>query len=84
MSKVLANAEKLEEAKNKGASSAPASGGDASGLKSEKHFNMMGNFLARGEGKDVVAKVQGIYTVEIVPKKNAKPVAVVEINLKDG
>ena len=48
------NAEKAKEQASAGAGDSGSSG---SGLKSEKIFNMMSVYLARGEGKAEVAKV---------------------------
>ena len=60
MKKVLDNMENIKKAKGSATSSPAAgggSGGSSSGLKSEKIFNMMSVYLARGEGKAEVEKV---------------------------
>lgn len=44
----------------------------------------MRTFLERGEGKPLVAKVQAIYSFEIILKKGGKVEAVYEIDLKNG
>lgn len=54
LQKIMNNAEKAKEQASAGAGDSGSSG---SGLKSEKIFNMMSVYLARGEGKAEVAKV---------------------------
>lgn len=45
---------------------------------------MMGNYLARGEGKGLIPKVNSVLGFEITKKKGAKPTLVYEIDLKNG
>lgn len=45
---------------------------------------MMTSYLERGEGKDLVPKVQAIFGFEILKEKGGKPVGVWEIDLKNG
>lgn len=51
IAKVLKNAENLKAAKASTPAVSGASSGSSSGMKSEKIFNMMSVYLARGEGK---------------------------------
>jgi len=76
----------LEEVQNKKkAQAAPAkAAAPSSGLKSEGIFNMMANYLARGEGKATVPKVSAVFGFEITPKKGAKPALIYEIDMKNG
>lgn len=62
-------------------SSSPSSGSE---LKSQKVFDMMRQFLDRGEGKAAVGKVQAIYNFEIVPKKGDPVAKTWTIDLKNG
>ena len=63
-------------------STTPASSGPA--LKSDKIFAMMNNYLLKGEGKDVIAKLQATYLFEITPKKGAPVAKTFVIDLKNG
>ena len=56
----------------------------SSGLKCEAIFNLMNSFLARGDGKDLVAKLQSTYMFEITPKKGAPVAKSYIIDLKNG
>jgi len=71
-----ANAAKTAEA-------APAKAA-GTGLKSEVYFNLMNDHLAAGNGADIIKKVAATFAFEIIPKKGAKPVAVFDIDLKNG
>jgi len=44
----------------------------------------MGAFLAGGHGKDIIKKVNGTYGFNVLKKKGGKPIAVWDINLKNG
>ncbi len=44
----------------------------------------MATYLLLGEGKDMVASIQGDYNFEITKKKGQKPVGVWYIDLKNG
>lgn len=80
---IMKNLEDVQEKKK--ASAAPAkAAAPSSGLKSEAIFNMMANYLARGEGKATVPKVSAIFGFEITPKKGAKPALIYEIDMKNG
>lgn len=72
----------LEKAKEQQATAAPAA--PASGLVSENIFNMMKVYLARGEGKPLIPKVNAVFGFEITKKKGAKPTLIYEIDLKNG
>jgi putative sterol carrier protein len=56
----------------------------SSGLKSDKIFNLMNMFLSKGEGKDLVSKLQATYMFEITPKKGAPVAKSFIIDLKNG
>jgi 3-hydroxyacyl-CoA dehydrogenase/3a,7a,12a-trihydroxy-5b-cholest-24-enoyl-CoA hydratase len=56
----------------------------SSGLKCEAIFNLMNSFLARGDGKDLVARLQSTYMFEITPKKGAPVAKSYIIDLKNG
>ena len=60
--------EKEAAAKAPAASTAPKSG-----LVSEKIFDLMKTFLARGEGKHLIPKVKAVFGFEILEKKGGKP-----------
>ena len=44
----------------------------------------MGTYLDRGEGKDLIQKVNSVLSFEITKKKGEKPVLIYEIDLKNG
>ena len=71
----------LENEKNQ-VSAAPAA--PKSGLISEGIFNMMKEYLARGEGKALVPKVKAVFSFEITKAKGQKPTLIYEIDLKNG
>jgi 3-hydroxyacyl-CoA dehydrogenase/3a,7a,12a-trihydroxy-5b-cholest-24-enoyl-CoA hydratase len=52
--------------------------------KSDELFHMIKNFLATGEGKDLIKKINGIYQMDILDKKGGKVVRVWTIDLKNG
>jgi 3-hydroxyacyl-CoA dehydrogenase/3a,7a,12a-trihydroxy-5b-cholest-24-enoyl-CoA hydratase len=80
---VMNHMEKLKSKKEE-APSAPAAK-QGSGLKSEGIFNMMKVFLARGEGKPLIPKVNAAFGFEILAKKGDKtPALIYEIDLKNG
>lgn len=72
----------LEKAKEE--AQAPATAAPASGLVSETIFKMMQVYLDKGEGKDLVPKVQAVFGFDITKKKGAKPTLTYEIDLKNG
>jgi len=45
---------------------------------------MMGTYLDRGEGKDLIPKVNSVLGFEITKKKGEKPALIYEIDLKNG
>ncbi len=53
-------------------------------LKSDEVFYLMKNYLAAGEGKDLLKKVGGIYQIDILDKKGGKVVKQWTIDLKNG
>ena len=53
-------------------------------MKADSIFGMMKTYLDKGLGKDIVPKVQGTYGFEIIKVKGGKPVAIFEIDLKNG
>ena len=76
METVMNNIEKAKEEEEAAAAKAASGGGGAAveagpgtGSEAEKIFNMMGVFLARGEGKHLMEKVNGILGWEITKKK---------------
>ena len=54
------------------------------GLKADEIFGMMFTYLAQGNGKDLIGKVNAIYAFEITKTKGGKPEATFEIDLKNG
>ena len=78
---IMTNVEKEKEA----AANAPAaSSAPKTGLVSEKIFDLMKIFLARGEGKHLIPKVKSVFGFEILEKKGGKPTLIYEIDLKNG
>ena len=78
---IMTNVEKEKEA----AAKAPAASTvPKSGLVSEKIFDLMKTFLARGEGKHLIPKVKAVFGFEILEKKGGKPTLIYEIDLKNG
>lgn len=53
-------------------------------LKSDEVFLLMKNFLASGEGKDLIKKVGGIFQIDLLDKKGGKVVKSYSIDLKNG
>ncbi len=53
-------------------------------LKTDGVFLLMKNYLASGEGKHLVAKVGGIFQMDILNKKGGKIVKQFHIDLKNG
>ena len=82
MAVIMENVEKEKEAAVAAAKAAPAT--PSTGLVSEGIFGMMGVYLARGEGKALIPKVNAILGFEITKKKGAKPTLIYEIDLKNG
>lgn len=82
MAVIMNNVEAAQEAEKAAKAAAPAA--PASGLISEQIFAMMATYLARGEGKDLPAKVNSVLGFEITKKKGAKPTLIYEIDLKNG
>ena len=74
----------LEKAKEQAAAAQAAPATPSTGLESELIFNMMKNFLARGEGTEIIKKVNAVFGFEITKKKGQKPVLIYEIDLKNG
>lgn len=61
------------------------SGADAgSGLKADKIYDMMGEYLARGFGKDLVGKVGSVFQFDIKEDKKGPVIGSWEIDLKNG
>ena len=56
----------------------------ADSTKADEIFGMMHTFLAQGNGKDLVPKVNSIYAFEITKTKGGKVEVVYEIDLKNG
>ena len=54
------------------------------GLKTDKVFELMNAYLATGEGKHIVDKLQAVYGFEITKKKGEPPVRIWTIDLKNG
>lgn len=52
-------------------------------LKSDELFLMIKNFLASGEGKDLVKKINGVFQLDILDKKGGKLVRTWTIDLKN-
>ena len=61
-------------------------GGKASDeeLKANEIFGMMHTYLAEGHGKALVPKVGAVFGFEVLKQKGGKPVAIFEIDLKNG
>ena len=53
-------------------------------LKSADIFGMMHTYLAEGNGKEIVPKVQAVFSFEITKTKGGKVEAIYEIDLKNG
>ena len=53
-------------------------------LKSEEIFGMMSTYLSRGLGKEVIPKVQAVFSFEITRVKGGKVEVIYEIDLKNG
>jgi len=53
-------------------------------LKTDKIFELMASFLAKGEGKPIVEKLQAIYAMEILPQKGQPPARTWMLDLKNG
>jgi 3-hydroxyacyl-CoA dehydrogenase/3a,7a,12a-trihydroxy-5b-cholest-24-enoyl-CoA hydratase len=56
----------------------------STGLKSEEFFKLIQAYLATGEGKDLVQKVNGIFQMDLLDKKGGKVVRSYTIDLKNG
>ena len=63
-------------------SSAPAAA--SSGLKADEIFLLCTNFLASGDGKDLINQVGARYGFEITAKKGGPVLGVWDIDLKNG
>jgi 3-hydroxyacyl-CoA dehydrogenase/3a,7a,12a-trihydroxy-5b-cholest-24-enoyl-CoA hydratase len=57
---------------------------DSKGLKSDEVFALIKNYLATGEGKHLIQKVNGIFQMDIIDKKGGKVVKQWTIDLKNG
>ena len=55
-----------------------------SGLNADAIFGMMHTYLAQGNGKEIIPKVQAIFAFEITKTKGGKVEAAYEIDLKNG
>jgi 3-hydroxyacyl-CoA dehydrogenase/3a,7a,12a-trihydroxy-5b-cholest-24-enoyl-CoA hydratase len=75
---IMTNLEKVKDQ----ASAAPAV--PKSGLVSEGIFDMMKEYLRRGEGKPLIPKVNSVFGFEITKAKGQKPTLIYEIDLKNG
>ncbi|CAD8066330.1 unnamed protein product [Paramecium primaurelia] len=53
-------------------------------LKAEKIFGLMKAFLDRGEGKEFIPKVQGVFNFEIITQKGGPVIKSWVIDLKNG
>ncbi len=80
---IMTNFEKEKEAAAK-APTAVTTSAPKTGLISEKIFDLMKTFLARGEGKHLIPKVKSVFGFEILEKKGQKPALIYEIDLKNG
>ena len=58
--------------------------GATEGMKTDKVFNLIGAYLASGEGKDIISKLSAVFGFEITPKKGEPPARVWTIDLKNG
>ena len=54
------------------------------GLKADEIFNMMGEYLAQGLGKDLIEKVESTFQFDIISKKGGPVEGSWEIDLKNG
>lgn len=87
MEVIMVNLEKQKEeaeAAAKAAAKPAAAPVNKSGLASENIFNLMSAFLAGGHGADIIKKVNGTFGFNVLLKKGGKPVAVWDIDLKNG
>ncbi len=57
---------------------------DSKVLKSDEVFLLMKSYLATGEGKHLIAKVAGIFQIDVLDKKGGKLVKQWTIDLKNG
>jgi 3-hydroxyacyl-CoA dehydrogenase/3a,7a,12a-trihydroxy-5b-cholest-24-enoyl-CoA hydratase len=57
---------------------------DSSSLKSNEIFTLIKNYLASGDGKENVKKVQGIFQIDVLDKKGGKLVKTFTIDMKNG
>lgn len=53
-------------------------------LKSNDLFLMIKNYLAAGEGKDLVKKINGVFRIDVLDKKGGKLMKTWTIDLKNG
>jgi 3-hydroxyacyl-CoA dehydrogenase/3a,7a,12a-trihydroxy-5b-cholest-24-enoyl-CoA hydratase len=53
-------------------------------LKSNDLFLMIKNYLAAGEGKDLIKKIGGVFQIDILDKKGGKLMKSYTIDLKNG
>ncbi len=53
------------------------------GLVSDDLFLMIKNFLAAGEGKDLVKKIAGVFRIDVLDKKGGKLMKTWTIDLKN-
>ena len=73
-----------QAAPTKQAAPAPSASTGGPQLKTDPIFSMMGVYLARGEGKAVIEKLQATYQIDILPKKGAPVIKSWILDLKNG
>jgi hypothetical protein len=57
---------------------------NASNIKSNGFFALIKAFLASGDGKDLVTKINGIFQIDLLDKKGGKVIQSYFIDLKNG
>lgn len=75
---------KQKEAKKSAPATASTGAASGSALKSDEIFGMMATYLAGGNGKDLIPKVNAIFGFDITLAKGGKVEASYEIDLKNG
>jgi hypothetical protein len=54
------------------------------GLKTEGFFTLIKAYLASGDGKELVTKINGVFQIDLLDKKGGKVVKSWNIDLKNG
>ena len=54
------------------------------GRKSDVLFDLMKNYLAFGQGAGIVENIDATFAFEIIPKKGAEPIAIFDVDFKNG